>query len=134
MSDPNVANRNRSFSLSCAARFWEPRRLFYNLILIAVAIFWTIVTWPHFRPAVALSSLAKLFVLALFANLGYTVAYLADLGIQQLSSSSQPRCRLLLWALGTIFAIVIESYWINDEIYPDFDNAVVTFLRSSILC
>jgi hypothetical protein len=135
MSDPNVAaNRNTSFSLSSAARFWETRRLFYNLVLTATAIFWTISTWPHFQSAIALSSLAKLFVLALFANLCYSAAYLADLGIQQLPDLSHHRYRTILWALGTICAIIIESYWINDEIYPDFKNALATFLRSSLLC
>lgn len=134
MSDPNIsANGTRSFSLSSAAHFWEPRRLFYNLILIATAIFGTIITWPHFRSALTLSSLAKLFVLALFANLGYSVAYFADLGIQQLPDFSRSRYRWILFALGTIFALIIESYWINDEIYPDFNHAV-TFLRNSLLC
>src|ERR1700685_1856863 len=123
MSDPNIAaNSNPSFSLSSAARFWEPRRAFYNFILAATAIFWTIMTWPHFRSAIALSSLAKLFVLALFANLGYSAVYLADLGIQHLPDLSRHRYRWILFALGTVFAIMIESYWINDEIYPDFNN------------
>jgi hypothetical protein len=135
MSNPNTAaNRTPYFSLSSAARFWEPRRLFYNFILTTTAIFWIITTWPHFRSAIALSSLAKLFVLALFANLCYSAAYFADLGIQRLPNLLRHRYRWILWTLGTIFAIMIESYWINDEIYPDFNNALAIFLQSSILC
>ncbi len=134
MPDPNIAaNENTSFPLPSAARFWEPRRPFYNLILTATAIFWTITTWPHFRSAIAPSSLAKLSVLALFANLCYSAAYFADLGIRQFPNLSLHRYRWILWVLGTIFAITIESYWINDETYPDFNNALATFLRSPIL-
>jgi hypothetical protein len=30
------------------------------------------------------------------------------------------RRRWILWLIGTLFAIVLASYWIVDEIYPDF--------------
>ena len=40
--------------LAPAARFWEPRRLLYNTVLTAVALYWIHASWPHFRPAIAL--------------------------------------------------------------------------------
>src|SRR5580704_105966 len=60
-----------------AIHFWELRRLFYNLALIAAAIFWLVATWPHFRPAFTLHSLFLLSILALMANACYCVAYLS---------------------------------------------------------
>ncbi len=108
-------------SLADAARFWEPGRLYYNLVLAAVTAFWFIVTWPHFRPALTLTSLFPLTILALIANLCYSAAYLPDLLAQQYASALiSARKRWALWIIGTLFAMLLTSYWINDEIYPDF--------------
>lgn len=66
-----------------AIRYWEPRRLPYNLALAGVTATWLMVTWPHFRPALNLSSLSQLVLLAALANLCYCAAYLVDLSIQR---------------------------------------------------
>jgi len=102
-----------------AIRFWEFRRLFYNLALAAASIAWLLATWPHFRPAFTLNSLLLLSVLALIANACYCAAYLVDIPLQQSSlGAAWRRRRWALWLMGTLFAIVLASYWINDEIYP----------------
>ena len=107
--------------LADALRFWEPRRLFYNLSLTAVAVFSLVDSWPHFRPAFKLSSLPPLLGLGLIANLCYCAAYLVDLSIQLSSpASGWRRRRWILWVIGTLFAMVLATYWIADEIYPDF--------------
>ena len=109
-------------TLAGAARFWEPRRLLYNALLTAVALFWLIKTWPHFRPVRSEpSSLLKLAVLALLANVCYCAAYMADVPIQQNSSPTlRNKYRWILFMLGSVFAMVLATYWILDEIYPDF--------------
>ena len=102
-----------------AARFWEPRRLLYNLLLLAVLLAWVTKTWPHFRPAMTLDSLAIVTVLALLANLCYCAAYLAEMLIQNATStSSWNRQRWAVWVVGTLLAILFANYWIADEIYP----------------
>ena len=102
-----------------AIRYWELRRLIYNSVLVAVAIAWLIGTWSHFRPALTLQSLFLLSVLAILANLCYSTAYLADIPVQ-LSSlrATWRRRRWVLWLAGMLFAVVLENYWIADEIYP----------------
>ncbi|HZW94222.1 MAG TPA: hypothetical protein VFF64_14820 [Candidatus Eremiobacteraceae bacterium] len=106
-------------SLGDAIRFWEPRRLAYNAILVVVTLFWVLVSWPHFRPALTLSSLFLLAILALLANLCYCTAYFVDIPIQRSALGAVWRNRRwILWSLGTLFAMVLASYWINDEIYP----------------
>lgn len=102
-----------------AIRYWELRRLIYNSVLVAVAIAWLIGTWPHFRPGLTLRSLFLLSVLAILANLCYSVAYLADIPVQ-LSSlrSTWRRRRWVLWLARMLFAVALENYWIADEIYP----------------
>ena len=105
-----------------APRFWEPARLLYNVILTIVVALWIIFTWPHFRPAFTLPVLAAMLVLALIANLCYSTAYLADIALRQLPAASLRRARQALWFLGTLLALLIENYWIADEIYPDVTN------------
>ena len=105
--------------LADALRFWEPRRLVYNLVLAAVVVTWIVATWPHFRPALTPSSLLLLAVLAFLANVCYCAAYLVDLPTQHTSLSNiWKRRRWILWLLGTLLAIVAANYWIADEIYP----------------
>lgn len=124
---PDNANRTPSPPLPAgvrdiftdAIRFWETRRVAYNVLLTAVVIAWVAITWPHFLAAMTLQSLAFLIVLAVAANLCYTAAYVADIPMQ--FSAFQPgwrRWRRGLWLAGTLFAILLENYWIADEIYP----------------
>ncbi|MFZ0980288.1 MAG: hypothetical protein WAN23_12880 [Candidatus Acidiferrales bacterium] len=106
-------------SFKDAIRFWEPRRLAYNLVLIVATGAWLALAWPHFRPALTLPSLAPLAVLALLANVCYCAAYLVDLPLQRSSLSVLwRRRRWILWSLGTLFAFILANYWIADEIYP----------------
>jgi hypothetical protein len=105
--------------LIAARRFWELRRIIYNLVLGAVAFFWVIFSWPHFRPALNLTFLLLFFVLAALANICYSAVYLVELTIRASASRvNLNRQRWLLWSMGMIFAVVLENYWIVDEIYP----------------
>jgi len=107
--------------LADALRFWEHRRIFYNLALSLVAVAWLGLTWPHFRPALTLTSLFLFFILALLANACYCAAYLVDLPLQHSAFAAiWRRRRWVLLLAGTLFAILLENYWIADEIYPDF--------------
>ncbi len=102
-----------------AIRYWEGRRLAYNLALAVLVSTWVLLTWPHFRPALTFESLSKLLILPALANLCYCAAYLVDLPVQQSSFGiTWRRRRWVLWLLGTLFALLIAYYWIADEIYP----------------
>jgi len=106
-------------SFAEAIRYWEPRRLIYNFALLAVSVGWFAMAWPHFRPGLTWASLPPLAILALLANVCYCAAYLVDIPLQQSSlGAAWRRRRWALWLMGTLFAIVLASYWINDEIYP----------------
>jgi hypothetical protein len=110
-----------------ALRYWEARRVQYNVLLALVALGWLAFTWPHFRPAVNLmwvppgeqhTVLVLLTVLALSANICYTAAYLVDIPLQVSFAVFWGRRRWVLWLAGIIFSILLENYWIADEIYP----------------
>jgi threonine/homoserine/homoserine lactone efflux protein len=98
-----------------AIRFWEPRRILYNLLLVAV-------TLPHFRPAFQLPAIFALAILALLANICYCAAYLVEAAMLGATFRNiwKNRQRWALWVVGTLFAILLANYWIADEIYPDF--------------
>jgi len=105
--------------LDDAIRYWEPRRLGYNLVLTAVVVGWLALTWPHFREAFTLQSLLLLFILAVLANVCYCAAYLVDIPMQSSSFRAVwQRGRWGLWLAGTLFATALANYWIADEIYP----------------
>ena len=107
-----------------AARFWEKGRIWYNGVLCIVVGLWLALTWPHFRPAMNLAALGKMTVLALLANVCYCAAYMAEFFIQGAAASTLwRRFRVVLWIVGMLFALVLENYWIADEIYPDAQNS-----------
>ena len=102
-----------------AAAYWEPRRAWYNLALLAVALSWLGLTWPHFRPALDIRWLPEILILVALANLCYCAAYVVDLALQRFTVRSQwKKKRWVLWSVGMLLAFVLESYWIADEIYP----------------
>jgi hypothetical protein len=59
-----------------ALRYWERRRIGYNIVLALIGLGWVVFTWPHFRSAFTWGSLLALFVLAVLANACYCAAYL----------------------------------------------------------
>ena len=109
--------------LTDAIRYWEPRRVAYNVVLTLVVAGWFTATWPHFRGALGLEPLSKFLVLAVLANVCYCAAYAADVPMQYSTfQATWRRWRWLLWLVGVLFAGVLASYWLMDEIYPVFGN------------
>jgi len=105
--------------LKDAIRYWEPRRVAYNLALIALAGAWVLRTWPHFRPAFTPQSIPPLAVLSALANACYCAAYVVEVLVHDPASTGIWRhWRTGLWIAGTLLALLIECYWIADEIYP----------------
>lgn len=105
-----------------AIRYWEPRRVGYNLVLAAIVLAWIVRSWQHFRGAFDWPSLMALFVLAVLANICYCAAYLVDIPLQYSAyQKSWRKRRWALWLLGVVFAGVIAFYWVADEIYPSIN-------------
>ncbi len=105
--------------LSDAIRYWEPRRVAYNLILAMIVIAWVALSWPHFRPAMKFEFLVLMAVLAVWANICYCAAYLVDFPMQfSLFQERWLRWRWGLWVGGMLFATLLANYWIADEIFP----------------
>lgn len=103
-----------------AIRFWEAKRVWYTSVLTAVVVGWVMFTWPHFRPALNLLNLGRMIVLGLLANVCYGAAYVQEFFMQaSVPARFWRRFRWGVWILGMLFALLLENYWIADEIYPD---------------
>ncbi len=98
--------------LSDALRFWEWRRLFYNLVLAAVVLLEFARRWPASAKALNLDLALHAFMLAVLANVAYCAAYLVE-ALVQFSDFREPwrRYRFALWLLGTAFAAVLAYFF-----------------------
>ena len=57
-----------------AIRYWEPRRLFYNVLLVVVVAMTFWLNLPSSRAAMTIDSILWLFLLAVVANVAYCAA------------------------------------------------------------
>lgn len=95
-----------------ALRYWEPRRLIYNVVLLAVVGFEFLAAWPKAKSALSLDLVVFLFILAVFANIAYCAVYVVDLFVQ--FSGLRPvwnRWRWTLLLIGTAFAAAVTHFF-----------------------
>ena len=94
-----------------AVRYWEPLRLFYNLLLSVIVLLHLSLNWPMSREAVTLNSVLGLFVLAVLANVAYCAAYIVDIFLQFSHFREQRRVwRAGLATVGFAFAAVLTHF------------------------
>ena len=106
-------------ALSDAIRYWELRRVVYNLALAAVVVALAAAFWARIESRVSFELLLALVVLAVLANLCYCAAYFVDLPMQLSSHAGiWKRWRWLLWIAGVLFGMALAWYWTGDEILP----------------
>jgi hypothetical protein len=95
-----------------AIRYWEPRRIVYNVVLGLVVLAYFAVNWPHSGAKTSREEVLFVFVLAVLANVCYCAAYLGDVFVQ-LSGLHRfwRRWRWILFAIGTTFAAIITRWF-----------------------
>lgn len=110
-SAPHFQSVELSGILDDALRFWELRRIPYNLVLVAVVIAWAVTARSHFHLPLWGACLI-LFVLAAVANVLYSVAYCVDIFIQRSSFRDLwRRRRWILWLAGMLLAVAFANLW-----------------------
>ena len=94
-----------------ALRYWEVRRLAYNLILALIVVVHFVAGWPRSMSWLTFDGLLGLIVLAVLANVAYSAVYVADVFIQ-LSGfrSSRARWRWILLVVGFVFAAILTHF------------------------
>ena len=94
-----------------AIRFWEPRRLLYNLALAMIVTAYFVAGYPSSKSVLSIDFALGLFLLAVAANIAYCAAYLADIFVQASGfRETWQRARWVLFAIGTLFAAIITRF------------------------
>jgi hypothetical protein len=95
-----------------ALRYWEPRRILYNLALAGVVGAHLAAGWPGTRQALMWNTLFLLIILAVLANVCYCAAYVVDLFMQYSGlRDTWPRWRWTVLLVGIIFGAVIAHFF-----------------------
>src|SRR5580698_4507211 len=98
-------------AISHGIRYWEPRRLVYNALLLIVVAVVFVVGLPISRSQLNVNLLLFLFVMAVLANMAYCACYVVDV-VAQLSEfrANWLRFRWVLFAIGVAFAGVLTYF------------------------
>jgi hypothetical protein len=95
-----------------ALRHWELRRVFYNALLGVIVLGHFVAAWPGSRSAVTFEGILGFFLLAVLANVAYSVVYVADVFIQFSGfRASRSRWRWVLLLVGFAFAGVLTHFF-----------------------
>jgi hypothetical protein len=103
--------------VSDALAFWEPGRLAYNVVLLAVTGGWLVLELTGFSgiAAIPLGGWLALIILAAIANCLYCAAYPVDVLLQFSNwRAGRAAWRTALWLSGTILAVSLASllFWL----------------------
>jgi hypothetical protein len=108
---PNIFGQLREL-ITDALRYWELRRPFYNALLALIVFGHFAASWPASRVFITFDGVLGLFMLAVLANVAYSVVYVPDVFIQFSGfRASRARWRWILLAVGFAFAAVLTHFF-----------------------
>ena len=108
-------------ALTDAIRYWEPRRVAYNLVLAAVVAVHATLSWlgPAPAPEITSDAVLSLFLLAVLANVAYCAAYLPDIPAQLSGYRTEwLRVRFLVFLVGLAFAAILAHFYSRSFFWP----------------
>ena len=99
-------------AFSLAIRYWEPRRVLYNALLLIVVAAVFVIGLPISRSQLNVNLLLFLFIMAVLANVVYCACYVVDVAAQ-LSDfrAGWLRFRWALFVVGVAFAGVLTYFF-----------------------
>lgn len=99
-------------ALTEGMRFWEPRRIVYNLVLAAVVFAHAALAFTGPGLDVTIDTCLLLFLLCVLANVAYCAAYLLEIPAQ-LSGFQQEwlKVRPFIFGIGLLFAAILAHYF-----------------------
>ena len=102
-----------------AIRWWEPKRIAYNVALIAVVGACFLVRLPVSKQTLTPDALLFLFELAVLANVAYCAAYVVDVFVQMSGFREQWWAyRWMLFLIGMSFAAILARFWALGMFHP----------------
>lgn len=113
VGDEGLVTRASAF-VADAIRYWEPRRVVYNIALGVIVVGHVAARWPDSRSRLTVDVLLGLFFLAVLANVCYCAVYVADLFVQ-FSGLREfwAKGRVAVLIVGTAFAGVIAHFLLS---------------------
>ena len=98
--------------LTDAIRYWELRRIPYNVVLLVVVAALFLIGWPASLDRMTVHSAELIFVLAVLANVAYCAAYVVDVAAQWSAyRATWKRHRWMLFAIGVLFASILTRFF-----------------------
>jgi hypothetical protein len=98
--------------VTSAIRYWEPRRIVYNIVLAGVVGIYFGLAWPASKQTLTTDSILVLFLLAVLANVAYCAAYFVDVFAQMSNfRDAWNSARWILFVVGTAFAAVLTRFF-----------------------
>ena len=95
-----------------AIRYWEPRRIIYNLVLAAIVLAYFVAGLPFTRGMLNVDFVLGIFLLAVLANVAYCAAYAVDIFAQTSGFRELwQKFRWILFLIGLTFASIITRFW-----------------------
>ena len=99
-------------SATDAIKYWEPRRILYNVVLLTVVLLYFVIGLPHSKQLLNLNFVLLVFLLAVMANVAYCAAYIVDVFAQSSGVREQwLKYRWVLLAVGILFASVLTRFF-----------------------
>jgi hypothetical protein len=99
-------------SVTGAIRYWEPRRLVYNMVLAAIVLIYFGINYPSSRSFLSIDSVLFLFLLVVLANVAYCAAYPVEIFVCASSYGDQWRKhRWVIFMVGLLFAAIITRFF-----------------------
>lgn len=99
-------------SVTAAIRYWEPRRLIYNLVLAGIVLIYFGLNYAASRSKISLDFALLLFLLAVLANVAYCAAYPVDIFISASGYREQwVKYRWIIFLIGLLFAATITRFF-----------------------
>jgi len=93
-------------------RYWEPRRIIFNIVLGAVVAGHFVYALPQSREQLTVNTILGLFFLAVLANVCYCAVYAIDLFVQFSGlHTAWSKGRIAVLIVGTAFAAVIAHFF-----------------------
>lgn len=95
-----------------AIRYWEPRRIVYNLVLAVIVLMYFVMGMPLTKQLLTVNFVLFFFLLAVLANVAYCAAYAVDIFAQTSGFRELwQKFRWVLFVIGVAFAGVITRFW-----------------------
>jgi len=99
-------------AVTSAIRYWEPRRLIYNLVLAVVVLACFGLNYPVSKSTISLDFVLVLFLLAVLANVAYCAAYVVDIFASASGYQEQWwKLRWIIFTIGLLFAAIITRFF-----------------------